>query len=187
MKTKAISPVLLAIAILASCDKKPVDKFASKHYFDLSKYAQTEAQRLNSKHLLAIKKVSEGEKEESKTITNIDWQKELTVIAEADINRPAWTEKYQQDSMVFDNTSLITYTAQDPNLMVKKIVLTKAIPSGECLSITIEKGNENLLYSSWQKIYYTPGSQLNIYGHLSVKWLLENDYATDLVVVEPTD
>ncbi len=171
------------VLLLTGCNPKSLD--SPKRYFDLAQFAKAEAQRLEKQHLLVTIKVSEGNKSESQTRTNINWEEQLKFLADADINRPAWVDKYTVDTMVLDKNQILTYLATEANLTVRKIVLTFSPETKECVGITLEKSTENFLYSSWQKVYYTPGSQLNIYGHLSVPWLVDKDYATDLVVVQP--
>ncbi len=169
---------------LASCRNNVIEKLEQKKFFSLKTYFETEAVRLDKSKLLVAKKVSENGKTESKTLTDVKWAEELAFVGESDINRIAWVDKYSVDTVSFDDNNLVTYVALDENLAVKRVALTFNKETNECLSVSVEKGTDNFLYSSWQKIFYTPGNQLNIYGHLSVRWLFEKDYATDFVIVQ---
>jgi hypothetical protein len=172
---------------ISGCEERILELNQEKHFFDLKKFVEKESERLKKQNLPVLKKVAKGEKKEQKNISNLVWKDELMPIAESDLNRPAWKSQYNADTSIFDKSILVTYTGLNKDLAVKKMALTFDKETKECLSISIDKASENFLYSSWQKIYYTAGGHLNIYGQLDMHGIIKNEYASELVVINTNE
>ena len=169
------------------CKEKRLDLNQEKHFFDLKEFVEKESERLQKQNLPVLKKVVKGEKKEQKNLSNLVWKDELMPIAESDLNRPAWKSQYKADTSFFDKSMLVTYTGLNKDLAVKKIALTFDKQTNECLSISIDKASENFLYSSWQKIYFTAGGHLNIYGQLDMHGIIKNEYTSELIVINTNE
>ena len=156
-------------------------------FFSLKEFAHLESASLQKMNLTVLKKAAKNKENEQQILSNLDWENELAPIAESDINRPAWKSQYAVDSLEEQNTLNVSYTALNNELPIKKIRLSFDKQSRKFQSLIIDKSSENFLYSSWQKIYYERGGKLHIYGQLSMYSLLNNEYATELVVIETKD
>ena len=170
-----------------SCKENVLDVNSSKHFFDLKAYAKAQAKVHSKQGMPVIKKVTKGEKSESATLTNLNWEQELEPIAESDLNRPSWKLHYDVDTTQTEDAYTITYTSNKEDLVVKRIVISLRKADYYCTSLSIEKSSTNFLYTSWQKIYYTDNGQLNIYGNLNMHNWINNNYATELTVVNTSE
>ena len=103
------------VIVFQSCQSttsKPVGGL-EKPYFDLKSYFENEKTRLAAISNFKKTTVVDG-KEETKQLETINFDNELRIFAEADINRPAWFDKYLIDSILQDgNLTRIDYTAKD--------------------------------------------------------------------------
>lgn len=188
MKTKlGIWSLLLVLFVLFSCKEELLESNKSKHFFDLKAFVKSQAELLSKQGMPVIKKVAKGGKSEQVTLSKLNWEQELNLIAESDLNRPSWKNHYDIDTARSDDSYVVTYTGQNKDLAVKRIVLTFRNSDHAFMALTIEKSSENFLYTSWQKIYYTEGGQLNIYGNLNMHDWINNSYSTELTVVNTSE
>jgi hypothetical protein len=172
---------------MAGCHGEILEIKHKGNFFDLKEFVEKESERLQNQNLPVLKRVVKGDKKEQKNLSNLVWKDELMPIAESDLNRPAWKSQYNLDTSFFENSILITYTGLNKDLAVKKMALTFDKDTKECISLSIDKASENFLYSSWQKIYYTAGGHLNIYGQLDMHGIIKNEYASELVVINTNE
>lgn len=82
---------------------------------------------------------------EVKNIDAPDWENELSLFLEAQINKPAWIDKYS----VIEKGNTTTISAEDDDLIIRKI-------EKKGKEITIEKQKSNLLYESKEKLTWQP-------------------------------
>ena len=87
----------------------------------------------------------------------INWEKELELFRQSDINKPAWKDSYT----INRTASGVSYTAADPNLPTRRIVL-EFDPQQKPLKILIETRVSNNLYSSADTLEYVPGDFYSI-------------------------
>jgi hypothetical protein len=172
---------------MAGCHGEILEIKQKENFFDLKGFVEKESERLQKQNLPVLKVVVKGEKKEQKKLSTLVWKDELMSIAESDLNRPAWKTLYNSDTTFFEKSILITYTGLNRDLAVKKMALTFDKDTKECISLSIDKASENFLYSSWQKIYYTAGGHLNIYGQLDMHGIIKNEYASELVVINTNE
>ncbi|MEY4933801.1 MAG: hypothetical protein RIS64_160 [Bacteroidota bacterium] len=88
----------LPIFILSSCGQTEVAKpVANLKWFDLKKFVDS-ANVILPKNAPFEKTLWVKNSSETRKVTIADWSNELAVFAQADINRPAWRDKYQVDT-----------------------------------------------------------------------------------------
>jgi len=130
-------------------------------FFDLKGFFQKEKahlEKINSfKKIVSIDGVSE-----EKTLTKLDFEKELSIFIASDINRPAWSDKYKVDSTFTEKNQLtkLTYTALDNSLKTK--VLTIDFLNNIASKIAIEKSTDNTIAQSKQFLTYNIGKGYTI-------------------------
>jgi hypothetical protein len=157
---------LLAIG-LASC--RPEIKKAN--FFDLSGYFTKEAARLKADNKLVFKTVEHNGDSESKKILIRDWDAELSLFKNSDINKPAWAGSYE----VHGDGGLTIYMAKDTNLRTRKLMIRQE--DGKVKWIVIYNHTpKNLLYDSFEKLTYIPDSLYLIEKRQSVRVLGINRY-----------
>ncbi|HET8829000.1 MAG TPA: hypothetical protein VFM79_06645 [Pelobium sp.] len=155
--------------MFSNCSSTPVEQEQTqKYFFDIDGYFKQQASSLNRTPV--IKTVSKNKVAETKTIVVENWEQELQLFMECDINKPAWKDSYRRDS----SSNILTYTATDPELRVRniKIDFRGQLPQ----KIEINTKSKNLLYHTTEKLIFIPDSIYEITKHQKVLLLGLNDY-----------
>jgi hypothetical protein len=162
---KNLALVFLALS-LAACQQKEISK-KQIEYVDLRGYFNAEANRLNAQKLTFTKTVCINRKKESKLLNkSIDWEKELSVFKEADINKPAFKGMYQI-SMLPNKT---IYTTLSKNASVKRIEIDFG-NTKKPVGIRIFQLTKNMIYQSTDTLSYYPDSIYSIHKKQEVRVL----------------
>ncbi len=155
----------LGLLLLAGCQPKseqtPENQAFEPAYFDLKGYFGQEIEHLANAGTMVRKRVYVNGKSEEKTPDAIDFEQELEVFTESDINRPDWLDKYQVDS-VFQNNELtkITYQAKNEQLRTRRIDVEFA--NGKVAKIFVRNGGNSKVAGSEQELIYLPDSGYTI-------------------------
>ncbi len=161
--------IVLSVCFLWGCDAPK--KNTSNSYADVKGFFSSEAKRLQKLNPEVKKIVSRNDSLESKIIKNIDWQAELGLFSESDINKPAWKTSYTESNQA----RTTVYTALDDDLRTRKIILLKS-PGGKIVKVQIFNFTENILYKSSERLLYIPDSVYEITKQQKV-WLIgQNRY-----------
>ncbi len=170
MSIKTAFYLFFYLLLLAACNQEPIASkpvFEKKPYFDLKGYFDGEIQRLNSKGR-AKKMVLAGGKKEEQIVESINFQKELSVFSESDVNRPAWSDKYIVDT-AFNEQKQIIYLhikAIDEKLKTRKIDIE--FRDALISRILIENNASSFIASSNQVLIYEPSFGYSIENHQKV-------------------
>jgi len=153
---RLFSIVFLGIITLFSCnqDRNPESqKSSSVVFFDLNTFFEKEIQSLSSINSFTKTVTINGRTEEQK-LNKLDFENEFSIFTAADINRPAWSDKYAIDSLFNSQNQLtqIRYQAMDAQLKTK--TLTIKFLNSKVVSIYIEKNMDNAVATSSQTLYY---------------------------------
>lgn len=179
MKIRFVKVILYLVLVSSSCTTNNIngeqDQEASVTYtlayFDLEKFFREEISKLKSARTPVQKTVISGDAPEEKRVEIKDWDRELALFVQSDINKSAWTGSYLVDS----SENEILYTSQDPSLRTKQIRIEKAA-SGSIVSISVENGQSNMLYQTTEKLYYYPDSMYHIERIQKIRIVGENHY-----------
>jgi hypothetical protein len=142
---------ILASLIFVSCDERKADEKHEKAYYDLRSFVENQIVYLKEKKPLVTKKAKLDGEEQTIQSTEIDWEKELGLFLQADINKPSYAQSYnvtRQDSATFeyrlkDNADLpVRYLKIVTDTLVKSPVLVKAIIKTENRIYQSEKSIE---------------------------------------------
>jgi hypothetical protein len=151
---------------LAACQQKEISN-KQIEYIDLQRFFSAEASRLNGLKPTFTKTVCINGKKESKVLNkSIDWQKELSVFKEADINKPAFKGMYQIRTL--PNKTI--YTSNSKNAPVKRIEVEfgdAKKPTG----VRIFQLTKNMIYQSTDTLSYYPDSVYSIHKKQVVRIL----------------
>ena len=165
-----ILKALLIITLFSSCFSKAKETKQSKFYFDLKGYFSNLATTLNQENPEINKTVSKNDLKENKRIKIPNWNEELALFIEADINKPAWKDSYTIDS----SATKITYKSNDADLKTQKIEIS--LSNGKPTRIHIETSADNLLYQTKENLDFYPDSLYRIQKKQNVILLGENNY-----------
>lgn len=161
---------LMAVFLFSCGNPEQPKQETAGTYFDLKGYFNKEAQALNRRGPMVKKSVVVNDKAEEKQLKVTDWQKELSIFIDADINKPAWKGEFK----VSNNTNGSTYRSNNDQVPVKQVDI---IRQGETVKwITILIHNSNYLYSSTDTLSYYPDSLYQIRKSQQIKLLSPKRY-----------
>ena len=154
---------LLALCIFISCNNesnKTEQSSSEKTYFDLAKAVQNDIST-NSKNKCGEEKtVLINVINETKKSDTVDWEKELQVLLDCDINKPSWKGKF--DTQILDDRQKYVYTSNSAKIPIRKMIVNYEQKSGKIISIAIEKKISTILFSNEQQITYFPEKSFKI-------------------------
>jgi hypothetical protein len=170
---KNLALVFLALSI-AACQQKEISK-KQLEYVDLQGFFSAEASRLNARKPTFTKTVGINGKNESKVLSkSIDWDKELSVFKEADINKPAFKGTYKITKLA--NKTI--YTSNSKNTPVKRIEVEWS-DTRKHKGIRIFQLTKNMIYQSTDTLSYYPNSVYSIHKKQEVRVLGTTFYTID--------
>ncbi len=142
---------LFLIFFLISCNNET--KKQTNTYFSLVEFFNQETVRLIKQKKTLNKIIKNDEIIEQKIISEIDWNKELEIFKECDINKPAWKSLYHIENEQLGNETIVRFTALEDDLLIKNICIKKNIKNN-VIEIQINKSTKNNLYSSEEELIY---------------------------------
>lgn len=164
--------LMLFVIALPSCKPDNLKEGAVNEYFDIKGYFEKNIAQLKKQHHTVNKTVVHNGKSESKIVDINNWETELALFIESDINKPAWRGGY----IIESNAEEITYVAKrNTNLRTRRIVITKT-KQGGIKQIWILNETDNALYSSNEVLNYFPDSAYTIQKHQTIQFLGANTY-----------
>jgi hypothetical protein len=173
---KTASLLLLGIAplvYLAGC--KPQIK--NNGAFDLSGFIKKDAARLKKLNRPVVKTVYHNGVTETKTVHIANWEQELGLFIDADINRPTWRNNYE----VIDEDSILLYRAKDSTLKVREMIINRNKQKVRWMLI-FTKTPKNYLYTTVQKLFYYPDSLYYISTRQDVRFIGRNYYRVQGII-----
>ncbi len=172
--------------MLGSCSKDPTEVYFDDQrlYYDLPKCMTHQIDALQKMGKLVRKKLNKDGQSQTIERGNVNWEEELELFLESDINRPAWRGDFQADTVKLEQMMVITYSTENPEIPVKSVVVTLDREGRQCLRLSIDRGTENFLYSSAQKLFFTPGEGYTIKGHLKVPFIFESEFSVESTFID---
>lgn len=156
---------------MGACNSAPQKKqFSALRYFDLKGYIAKEAKRLNQLNPEIDKEVIVNKARERKKVKIADWQKELAIYADADINKSAWQGLFE----LHESKDSKTYLSDNEKVPVKSLKIKYR--NGKLYNIEILIKTENLLYTSNDTLSYFPDSLYQVKKTQHIKLLNEKNY-----------
>ncbi|MCP3933508.1 MAG: hypothetical protein GY705_30940 [Bacteroidetes bacterium] len=151
--------LLLGILLWGCVDKNRDtgrEEVVPKLFFDLSGYFEKEISRLSDLQPVLKKRSSINDKTEEKQIKETNFERELAVFKNGDINRTAWMDKYSSDTTFSTQGKLsrIEYKAKEDKLKTKRIFIE--FQKDKVHSVTIESQSENIISKFKQQLTYSP-------------------------------
>ena len=166
----AYAVFLAAVSCTAPNDVQEVVD-SVKPYFSLEDYFKQEASRLQQHSPTIAKTVSKDGETESHDIQIADWEIELALFIDSDINKADWQDSYSIDST---ETALV-YTSLDPKLRTEQIMVER-YGNGMVKHIGITNQIKNMLYQTTDQLDYYPDSLYRITKQQRVRVIGESNY-----------
>ena len=156
--------VLCGTILLASCSSNEVlqDDVQSAGYFSLRSFIEEDI-AIMTKEDVTLKKifVINGD-QDNQVVDSVDWNLELHIFKLADIDNILYEGQYEKQN---DGTKSTTYTAVDDDLRTRKVMINfepffesgnSGMPDYKVKSILIDRKIETLIYTTEEKLAYTP-------------------------------
>lgn len=170
--------IVLLIFLLTACQQTAENSAKPIRFFDLKAYFSEQITE-NQKYTGILKTVSIDGEEESKKIQDIDWKEDLNVFVRADINKPAWQDKYNTATSTVNGQKVVTYTTENEKLITKKITISYKADAID--NIIIEQKNDNEVYQAEKTLTYRPGKGYSIKSKQKAPFSGEHDYEVKVV------
>jgi len=162
---------LLLIFFLSACTSGTQKKqLRALQYFDLKDYIAKEAKRLSLQNPEVDKYVEVNKAGEHKKLKIADWQKELSVFSDADINKSAWQGLFK----LSERKDSKTYVSAHKKVPVKSLSIQ--YKNGQISGIQILISTVNTLYTSNDTLSYFPDSLYEVKKTQHIKLLNEKSY-----------
>lgn len=134
-------------------------------------YFTKEVKRLQKQKPVIEKTAHLNKQHETQTLSNINWEQELSSFIESDINKPAFKGFYTQTN---ENGEDI-YRATQAKLKTQELKILRR-KNGSIERISISNHNENALYTSDEYLEYCPDSVYQIVKRQEVRISGTNNY-----------
>lgn len=171
---------LVGLFTQPGCSDAPVSlRPDQKAYFNLKDYFEQEEKRLAA--FPKVKKIAnvDGQQNE-RVIDSLPIGVELKVFSNADINRPAWSDKYAIDSIFNDRKQLIQlkYTAKEKDLRTQHITID--FEEGAVKKVFIGNGSFTFVASTEQFLTYLPDEGYKIESRQKVAFTQGDTFLIDV-------
>jgi len=145
-------PGLILLSCYQSCKTDVGQGGKAIKYFDLKDYFGGESTRLTKLNPMITKTAVNNTNTETKNVHITNWETELGMFTESDINKPAWRSSYNIQS----TPDFLIYKAKDPALTTRDIIIKRN--GAKIKWILIFNHTKNLLYETEEKLSYFPDS-----------------------------
>lgn len=162
MRPVLIFTILISIAFY-SCSDIEVNT-NEKIHFSISPFIKQLAKELETKNVQLLKKANLNGETDSSLVQELNWEEELSIFEEAEINKSAYIGKFTIDSLFIDSGELeINYTTDDPKIRIKELKLLQN-NAGKLERIEIRFLTNNSLYKSEQYLELLPKEGFHLNG-----------------------
>lgn len=160
-----IRPLLLLSALsalmLVGCYADELDReLELDPFFDLANYIDRQVDSLEILSPSVEKTIVLNGEEESKQLSDLNFKNDLRTFRDADINKPAWLDKYTVERQEDGNVLTHTYTAQDSSLQTRRLTVTSE--GGKITRIEVFRLTGTVLSHGEHRLYYDPTSGYGI-------------------------
>lgn len=152
----------IVFSFLGACSQsEPSTSKEETVFFDIKGYFAEQAKLLNNEQVGVRKMVKIGDSEEVHEMDSLNYEEELKLFANADINRPSWQSKYSVDSSFTQRKlSELHYAAQDDELKTREIRIQ--FKEEVVSAIEIINHTESTIAETNQRLSYIPNSGYSI-------------------------
>ncbi|MFK8164575.1 MAG: hypothetical protein AB8H12_19170 [Lewinella sp.] len=158
---RLLSMLAIWLCLAACAPESTSGTIDTAPFFDLSGYITSEAERLQAIGMKVEKTITLNGTTETKQLDDINFGNDLRLFREADINRPAWIEKYATDQQTLSGSHLITiYTALDSNLIVRRLMIEEDV--GATTKIEIDRKTGTVLSDGQHLLIYEPAKGYSV-------------------------
>lgn len=167
--------VLISL-LLISCGQEK--ELSTKKYFDLKGFTQSTIETLQRQKPAVRKTWQIGKQKESKNTNDIDWPKELSLFAEADLNKSAFVNSYE----ISENQNVINYKLKKTESLPVKTMTIETLSEKDSKQISVETTTSNYLFKNRSEIKLkTKNGKLQEYSVYSIQKLFLSEPDTSYI------
>lgn len=162
--------LLLPLFFLMGCqDETNKAELWQGPYFSFRNYFTQQSNMHRKRKTILKKRIIKDGLTEIRNLERPNWEQELSLFLESDLNKKAWTSMYRIDSLIQENGLIVNYTTLDSNLSVK---FASILLSNDTIQeVKIESRFENFYYHSSIWLQYQTGTGYCIRGEQSLSFL----------------
>ena len=172
-KILLLFPIFL---ILLSCNQEK--ELSSKKYFDLKGFSDAIITNLSSQKPEVTKVWQLGNQKETKTTNDINWERELGIFKDADLNKSAFVNSYN----VIKSRNSEKYELKTGETLPVKKMNIESLPEIEAKLITVETSTSNYLFKTNSEISLkTKNGKLLAYSVFTIQKLFFSKPDTSII------
>lgn len=149
---KNILFIIVIIFITGGC-QNPADTGTPKNYFDLKSFIDRQVTELNKRKPLVNKAMAMGTDKDSLATTAIEWDKELELFTQADLNKQAYQLSYEITQPTPYTFMYVLKSGEKLPVKSLKIVMDETSKQPKLIEALLQE--ENKLYDSEKKLSLT--------------------------------
>jgi hypothetical protein len=152
--------IILSILLvyLSSCTSEVSN--SSIKLFNSASFIRSEIVVLNKNKSRLLKTAEYNSSKEIFQLDTVNWNKEFEIIVASNISEKYLS--YQIDTLIQNDSTIVTYTSKESKAEVRKFVVVKY--NNAIKRISILRMKENTFYFSKQEIEYVPQTYFSIYA-----------------------
>lgn len=182
--TKSVIFYYILLLLFSACVSTDITPPVTNGFFDLSNFIEKEVTDKKDQVKKIRKTISLDGVVETKELENFDLAKETELFLTADINKVAWLDRYETDSIFYEGGQLekLIYKSIADDLRTKRLMIhydTKNIID----SILVEQSGISVLARSVQKLLYLPASGYRIENQQDITALDQHKLIVDVTFV----
>jgi hypothetical protein len=165
----------LIIFTISSCQNS-TQPIAQKTYFDVPAFISEQITQLQNDSMIVIKTAEVNETTDQHQIDWTDWNRELTLFKNSDINKSAFIGKYLVDTLTVDsNKKQIRYAATDSSLNTRLIEVTLNTKQNSVTELHIINITKDFISSTHEDLLFIPNKAYVIRSSQSMMFFGTND------------
>lgn len=130
--------------------------------FDLAGLVRDDIRQLNAKGCGIQKSLTIDGKAETQRRDTVNFREELQALIDADINKPAWSDKFIADTMEQSGIQVLRYTGTSDKIPVRSLQVERR--GDTVLHVVIQKEIRSFAFGYQAQIDYYPGKGYRIHS-----------------------
>lgn len=140
---------LTLLVLLSGCNQFTQNKEEANMYVDIPAIINAQQSRLTTDNPSVLKRVQVDEKVEKMQVQNIDWEKELTLFNELDLNKAAFRGQFEEKK---GRNGGVSYAAKEEDMLIRLVEIERDSVSELPIRISAIWLNKNMLYETSRKL-----------------------------------
>ncbi len=166
--------VMALFVVFSGCNSTSTSSQQQPDYFSLINYFENQKSLLEQENFRIKKYTSFNRELDSSIVDRPDWEKEFELFKDLDLNKPAFRNSFNTDTVQSDTLKMVQYTSNDQHTKVKflEIVFYK----NEVTQIHLHAESDNFVFSSRSDLWYFAKLGYKVSGSQNVLGFSKKEY-----------